>query len=87
MPNPFNDMPYEKKPNTGTLWREAKERVSTKTGKPYKFYSGDCIIDGKEYWINAFLNTAKTKDGDKELYSISFNPKQQNNMVSSNNIF
>ena len=63
--------------NKGSLWRERKERVSNKTGKPYGYYSGDCVIDGKAYWINAFLNEVETKDGKKEVYNMSFTLKQQ----------
>ena len=70
-------MPYEKQPNSGSLWREAIEKVSQRTGQPYKYYSGDCVIDGKEYWINAFLNTVKTQKGDKEVYNMTFKLKDQ----------
>lgn len=69
-------MPYTPNSNSGSLWREAKEKISNKTGKPYRYYSGSCIIDGKEYWINAFLNTVKVNGEDKEVYNMSFNPKE-----------
>lgn len=70
-------MNFEKKDNEGTLWKEGKKLMSQKTGREYTSYSGDCKIDGKEYWINAFLNTVKAQEGDKELYRMTFKLKEQ----------
>jgi hypothetical protein len=61
-------MDYVQKPNTGSLWNEAKELVS-KDGKPFKAYSGSALVDGKEYYINAFLNDTKTG---KQVYNMTF---------------
>jgi len=63
----------ERQDNTGSLWAEGKEKVSA-AGKPYTIYGGDMKLDGKEYWINAFLNETKTG---KKVYDLKFKPKEQ----------
>jgi len=85
-------MAYEKKPNTGSLWDEPKERTSVKTGDKYTYYTGDHNVEFDvvcpgcghgfvakcDFWINAFLNTLKTG---KRVFNMSFNkkePKQTN---------
>lgn len=46
--------------NKFELWDEPKSFVSPKNGNTYETYSGKCMIDGKEYWMNAFKNTTKS---------------------------
>lgn len=65
-------MAFEQQDNSGSLFLEPKKFTSPKDGKEYESYGGSAKIDGKEYWINAFLNT--TREG-KKLYNIKFKPK------------
>ena len=58
-------MAYEPKLNQGNLFRRKKE----KTSETQPDYDGLANIDGKVYWFNGWLNTAK--DGSKYL-SCSF---------------
>ena len=37
-------------------------------------YGGSCVIDGKEYWINADVRT-NSRDN-KKFFSLKFKPKQ-----------
>lgn len=72
-------MAYEKKPNTGSLWDEPKERESAKTGQTYTYYTGDMNVvcpncnHQFDMWINAFLNVLKTG---KKVFNMSFNKKE-----------
>ena len=57
-----------KYPNSGTLGRN-KRRESDK----HPEYTGQCEIDGREFWISAWL-----KEGsDGKFFSLSFKPKEQ----------
>jgi hypothetical protein len=59
-------MAYEKKPLTGSAWRN-------ESGQGKSAFSGTIKMDdGTEYWINLFNN--QTKEG-KEYFGITLNPK------------
>jgi hypothetical protein len=53
--------------NSGLLSRNDK-----KTEPGHADHNGSCTIDGKEFWINAWI---KEKDG-RKFFSLSFRPKQ-----------
>ena len=63
-------MPYEPKLNKGNLFRRKKE----KTSETQSDYDGLLNVEGKIYWFNGWLNTAK--DGSKYL-SVSVRPREQ----------
>lgn len=48
-------MAYETKPNTGSLFKNTYKGVNDK--KPD--YTGTCVIDGNEYRMSAWINTAR----------------------------
>ena len=48
-------MAYEKKDMSGSLFANKKK---TRDSDPNA--KGDCLIDGVEYWISAWTNTAKS---------------------------
>ena len=43
-------------------------------------YTGNCEIDGKEYWVSAWVR--ESKNGNK-FFSMSYTPKEQQNVVQS----
>lgn len=45
-------------------------------------YKGSCEIDGREFWLSAWINTPK-KGGDKFM-SIAFKDKDENNSEDYN---
>lgn len=61
-------MAYEKKENTGSAFKNTRKSADT-----HADYTGDCLIDGQEYWINTWVK--KTKDG-VPFFSHSFRKKQ-----------
>lgn len=66
-------MAYEQKPNSGTLSRNDKMRE----GKQDAEYTGSALIDGVEYWLNAWVNEFKSGPNQgKKYFSVKFNPKQ-----------
>ena len=62
-------MEYEKKDNSGALFKNADK--TTETDPDYK---GNAMIDGTDFWFNAWINTSKA--GQKYMKA-SFSPKQQ----------
>lgn len=54
--------------NNGTLFKNTKKEADT-----HADYQGQISIDGKEYWLNAWIN--KSKDGKKTYMSLSAKPK------------
>ena len=48
-------MAYETKPNTGSLFKNQYKTPGDK--KPD--YTGTCMVDGKEYRMSAWINTAR----------------------------
>lgn len=60
-------------PNSGTIGRN--ERMRPDKNDPE--YSGQCEVDGKEYWISAWI-----KEGKKgKFWSLSFKPKETRNAM------
>lgn len=56
----------EQKNLTGALFKNDRKQSDT-----HPDYTGNCTIEGKEFWINAWL-----KEGPKgKYYSFSFKPK------------
>ena len=61
-------MAYEKKENTGSAFKNTRKAAET-----HADYTGDCLIDGQEYWINTWVK--KDKNGNP-WFSHSFRKKQ-----------
>ena len=60
-------MSYEPKDMSGSLFRNDKREKDT-----HPHAKGDCVIDGKAYWISAW-----TKDGKNgKFQSLAFKPKE-----------
>lgn len=55
--------------NSGALFKNDKKRE----GKSDADYQGQVTIDGREYWLNAWLNT--TKDGKSKYMSLKAKAK------------
>lgn len=56
----------EKRDNSGVLFKSDRKEQDN-----HSAYTGSCTIDGKEYWINAWV-----KDGAKgKFFSFAFKPK------------
>lgn len=70
---------YEMKPNTGSLFRVEDRKSDT-----HPEYSGSALIDGVEYFVDAWVNEVKSgpKAG-KKYFSFKFKPKQQQSGGSS----
>lgn len=60
-------MAYETKNNSGTIWKNDR-----KTSDNHPNAKGDCLIDGKWYWVSAW--TKRKQDGEP-FQSLSFTPK------------
>ena len=63
-------MAFQHKENSGSLFKNDKREKET-----HAHARGDALIDGVEYWVNAWTNTAK--DGSK-YQSLKFSRKDQN---------
>jgi len=61
-------MVYEIRPNSGSAFKNKRRRTETDAA-----YTGECLIDGKEFWINC--RPKKDKNGDTWL-SFWFNEKK-----------
>ena len=62
---------------SGVLFRNNRQRE----GKQDPPYQGQCMINGKDYWINAWVNTSK-KDGSK-FFGLKFKLKVADPTVPS----
>jgi hypothetical protein len=61
-------MAYEQRDCTGTLWiNDKKEKGDNKPDR-----KGDCLIDGKPYWLSGWI---KKGNGGDPFLSLSFTPK------------
>lgn len=57
----------DKRDNSGALFKNQRKEADS-----HADYTGNCMIDGKEYWINAWL-----KEGTNgKFFSFSFRPKE-----------
>jgi hypothetical protein len=61
-------MPYEQKPNTGSLFTNNKRK---KENSPHN--TGSALIDGVEYWISGWNNVS---DKGTPYQSLSFTKKE-----------
>jgi hypothetical protein len=59
-------MAYEKKDNTGAIFKNDK-----KTTESHPDRKGDCLIDGKEYWVAGWLKDGKNG----QFLSLAFTAK------------
>jgi hypothetical protein len=62
-------MAYEQKAETGSLFKNDRKEKDT-----HADYRGTALIDGTEYWLDAWLN--ESSSGTKYM-SLKFKPKEQ----------
>jgi hypothetical protein len=63
-------MAWEPRDNSGTLHkRSEEERKSERSSE----YSGSVMIEGREFWVDAWVKTAQQSG--KKFFSLSFKPK------------
>lgn len=68
-------MAFEMKDNTGSLFKNDRKQSDT-----HADYGGTVMIDGREYWINAWLN----KSGNGQTYmGLKFKPKGERKQDNS----
>jgi hypothetical protein len=60
-------MAFEMKDNTGSLFKNDRKQSDT-----HADYGGTVKIDGREYWINAWIND---KPGGGKYFGLKFKPK------------
>ena len=56
---------------SGVLFKNNRRREGGRDPE----YQGNCEIDGKQFWISAWVNTSK-KDGSK-FFGLKFKPKEE----------
>lgn len=64
-------MAYEQKTNTGSLFKNDRKEQPN-----HADYRGTINIDGKDYWLNAWVKEAKTSG--KKFFSLSVKEKGVN---------
>lgn len=68
-------MPFEMRPNSGVLFRNDDKEKET-----HADYQGEALIDGKTYWLNAWIKTGKSG---RKFLSCSFREKAQKSAKSA----
>jgi hypothetical protein len=63
-------MPFEQRDNSGALFTNTKRGDNDKAPA----YTGDCLIDGREYRVAAWVKKAKTG---RSFMSLAFTPKEE----------
>lgn len=61
-------MSYEQRDNSGTIGVNKRKET-----EKHPSHSGKCVIDGKEYWISAWVKEGPTG----KFFSLAFKPKEQ----------
>jgi hypothetical protein len=64
----------EKRDNSGTLGKNER-----KTADNHPTHTGQCLIDGTEYWISAWVKEGKNG----RFFSLAFKPKEQQRVPAS----
>ena len=67
-------MAFEKRDNSGSLFRNDKKDANDPSHDKFADYTGQIMVAGQEFWLNAWLKTAK--NGNK-YFSMSIKPKDQ----------
>lgn len=61
-------MAYEQKDNSGTLGTNKRKSKDT-----HPSHSGQCVIEGKAYWVSAWVKEGPTG----KFFSLAFKPKEE----------
>lgn len=61
-------MSYQQRPNSGSLFRNDRKEEDN-----HPDHTGTCLIDGKEYYISAWIKEGR--NGGRKFFSLSFKPK------------
>jgi hypothetical protein len=62
-------MAYEQKDNSGSLFRNERKEKDT-----HPDHTGTALIDGREYWVSAWI---KTKQDGGKFFSMAFKSKDE----------
>lgn len=66
-------MAFEQRNNSGSLFKNDRKQQDN-----HPDYKGSAMIDGVEYWFDAWIKTAQTgKNAGQKYMSASFKPKEQ----------